>query len=397
MMISDTIRSQLLEAVQRQDEISGLTHNVYKYPARCSPYFIRAAIQAFTEPGDLILDPFMGGGTTLVEGSALGRRCVGTDINSLAVFVSKAKTQLTTDRDLATVELWARTLIPNLNVRNLAVSDGHWRKLGYYKNVSTKATWRVRKLVALAVESCCVLESPAQELLARAIILNTAQWALDSRRRIPSVSEFRDAFLQTAISTIDGSKAYSDAIRSLPMWNADEKQAKPICIHRSIVGSEEDDRIRGLGSPKMVLTSPPYPGVHVLYHRWQVQGRRESPAPYWITGSADGAGASYYTFGDRHDRELKKYFKHAQAAFTSLARLCSADTLIVQMVAFAKPEWQLSAYLSMLEEAGLSEVPTGSNGLGRIWRQVPNRKWYASWRKSIPSSSEVVLFHQVRK
>jgi hypothetical protein len=39
---------------------------------------------------------------------------------------------------------------------------------------------------------------------------------------------------------------------------------------------------------KLIVTSPPYPGVHVLYHRWHVDGRRETPAPYWIAGCNDG-------------------------------------------------------------------------------------------------------------
>jgi DNA modification methylase len=91
-MTSDASQ-RLLSAIQCPDEICGLTHNLYRYPARFSPYFVRAAIEEFTRPGDLVFDPFMGGGTTLVEASVLGRKAVGIDINSLAVFVSKAKTQ----------------------------------------------------------------------------------------------------------------------------------------------------------------------------------------------------------------------------------------------------------------------------------------------------------------
>src|SRR5207249_2931986 len=50
---------------------------------------------------------------------------------------------------------------------------------------------------------------------------------------------------------------------------------------------------------QLVLTSPPYPNVHVLYHRWQVEGRRETSAPYWIAGQSDGATLSYYIMGSR--------------------------------------------------------------------------------------------------
>jgi hypothetical protein len=396
MTISETTRNRLLEAIHRSDEICGLTHNFYKYPARFSPYFVRAAIASFTKPGELVYDPFMGGATTLVEAATLGRRSVGTDINSLAVFVAKAKTSIMSNVELATVETWARLVGPELTVRGYTPRDDEWRKLGYYRNVSSRETWRIRKLIALALESCDLLESCAQIRLARAIILSTSQWALDSRRRVPSVREFRESFLRNALSTIEGAREYAHCIKNRPLSN---RCLLPICLHRSAVGIETEEQVRKLGAPRLVLTSPPYPGVHVLYHRWQVKGRRESPAPYWIAGSPDGAGASYYTFGDRHDAELKKYFLNAEAAFGSLARICDKNTLIVQMVAFAKPDWQLPAYLAMLERAGFQEIDAGlMDDIGsRIWRRVPNRKWYASWRKSIPSSSEVVLFHRLRR
>ncbi len=60
-----------------------------QYPARFSPAFARAAIETFTKPGDLVLDPHVGGGTTLVEALALGRDAIGVDISALAEFVAK--------------------------------------------------------------------------------------------------------------------------------------------------------------------------------------------------------------------------------------------------------------------------------------------------------------------
>jgi hypothetical protein len=51
----------------------------------------RALIQGYTQKGDLVLDPFCGSGTLLVEGSVLGRRTIGIDIDPVAVAVTKAK------------------------------------------------------------------------------------------------------------------------------------------------------------------------------------------------------------------------------------------------------------------------------------------------------------------
>src|SRR3546814_7370477 len=61
--------------------VAGLTHCHYKYPARFSPKFVASVIEAFSSPGDLVLDPYMGGGTTLVECMSRNRRAVGCDIN----------------------------------------------------------------------------------------------------------------------------------------------------------------------------------------------------------------------------------------------------------------------------------------------------------------------------
>ena len=52
----------LLEAFHCASPVAGRTHSFYRYPARFSPEFARKAIEAFTQPGDTVLDPFMGGG-----------------------------------------------------------------------------------------------------------------------------------------------------------------------------------------------------------------------------------------------------------------------------------------------------------------------------------------------
>jgi hypothetical protein len=252
-------------------------------------------------------------------------------------------------------------------------------------------------MIAVALDSVGCLDNQPQEMLARVIILRTAQWALDNRERIPTVGEFREMLRANAAEMTNSAKEYSAAVRAAMRKYRVDRASRPICLHRSAIGVEQDRRITSLKAPALVLTSPPYPGVHILYHRWQVQGRRESPAPFWIANSLDGEGASYYTFGDRNSTDLKTYFSQAEAAFRSVARICDRDTVIVQMLAFSEPDWQLPAYLAVMEQAGLRELSFDGSGLmdSRIWRKVPNRKWYACWRKGTPSSSEVVLFHRL--
>jgi hypothetical protein len=59
------------------------------YRACFKPQLPRFFIERLTAPGDLVYDPFMGRGTTLVEGALLGRRVAGCDVNPLSrVFAS---------------------------------------------------------------------------------------------------------------------------------------------------------------------------------------------------------------------------------------------------------------------------------------------------------------------
>jgi len=48
-------------------------------------------ILAGSKPGDLVLDPFVGSGTTLLVAQRLGRRAVGTEINLEYIEIAKRR------------------------------------------------------------------------------------------------------------------------------------------------------------------------------------------------------------------------------------------------------------------------------------------------------------------
>lgn len=53
--------------------------------------FVRRNVQAWSRPGDIVLDPFMGRGTTVFESLLNGRRSIGCDTNPVAYCISRAK------------------------------------------------------------------------------------------------------------------------------------------------------------------------------------------------------------------------------------------------------------------------------------------------------------------
>ena len=389
--LSTAAQMALIAGARDLEPVRGLTHGFYKYPARFSPSFVRGAITTFTKPGDLILDPHVGGGTALVEALAAGRDAIGVDISQLAEFVAKVKTTVYSEEELDTLDAWSKRAARSIDIHRPSIHFGDYAERGYYKHLEHKSRWRLRKAIEQGMGSAIRLGTPRLESFGRCAVLRTAQWALDGRSKQANVDAFREFLEATATEMVEGARA----LRATVMANG----SRPVIevLQRSAAGLEDDDRMQGWRAPKLVLTSPPYPGVHVLYHRWQVDGRKESPLPFMIANRLDGAGSSYYTMGDRHYPELKTYFDNIRATMSSVAALANRSTVVVQMVAFSEPEWQLTRYLETMEEAGLTEVFLSvlkREGDGRLWRSVPGRRWYSDQRGETPGSNEVVLIHR---
>lgn len=70
------------------DRGSWATHSG-KYRGNWSPYVPRNLLLRYSNPGDWILDQFIGSGTTLIEAKLLNRNAVGIDINPQSVLISE--------------------------------------------------------------------------------------------------------------------------------------------------------------------------------------------------------------------------------------------------------------------------------------------------------------------
>jgi hypothetical protein len=380
----------LIEAINFRGAVSGLTHDFYRYPARFSPAFARAAIELFTEPGDTVLDPFLGSSTSLVEALALGRHAVGTDINQLSIFLARVKTLLLGDDDIEMLRDWADLTAPDLSPRKPVERHMEWMKAGYQVNMP----WRIRKLAEQALNNALLLEDDLL-LAARCVVLKTVQWAVDCKKFLPTAARFREKFVEDANLVADGLREVRQRVERLgtrpPTVEAHHCAADAI----TTVGSEALRRRR----PRLVVTSPPYPGLHVLYHRWQVVGRRETAAPYWIAESNDGRGASHYTFCDRRRQDHDDvYFARLRSCFTEVRKVVSDDCVVAQLVGFARPEEQLPLYLDAMAAAGFEELRSSNGGhrAGRdeFWRAVPNRKFYVWLKDQTRQTREILLVHR---
>ena len=385
------IANKIVDSICNTDRITGFTHDFYKYPARFPPSFARQIIKSFSKENDLIFDPFMGGGTSLIEANAIGRRAIGSDISSLATFVTKVKTTRYLVSDITVIREWLNEVQLKVNLHSKIDRPWNWISEGYQDNLNGKDAWPIRKYIELIISEVNTLPKQEHQDFVRCLLLRTAQWAVDGKYKIPSIEMFRKQLFINFSKFSQGAIEFSNSIDKYKQFH---KGKRRIQIYNT---SSENLSSFIKEPPKLILTSPPYPGVHVLYHRWQVHGRKETSAPFWIANCKDGHGEAYYTMGGRTNSGVVQYFESIKQTFSSFKDVCDRTTLIVQVVAFSDIKSQLEQYLAVMTEVGFQEEkisPALRSNDGRLWREVPNRKWYTV--KGTPSSQEVVLFHKLK-
>lgn len=111
------------------------THGFHPYPAKFPPHVVKDHIQAYTKQGEIVLDPFCGSGTTLVECRLLNRVGIGIELNPIGALISNSKSSFYSDDDLDEL----KEIISEVQTKIFSFSD--WKKdvdvdsvLPIYKN-----------------------------------------------------------------------------------------------------------------------------------------------------------------------------------------------------------------------------------------------------------------------
>lgn len=87
--------------------VTPITHGFHKYPGKFIPQIPEWAIQAYLKDEKaVVLDPFVGSGTSLVESMVAGYESYGIDIDPLSCMISKVKSTPLNIDDFAKVSEW---------------------------------------------------------------------------------------------------------------------------------------------------------------------------------------------------------------------------------------------------------------------------------------------------
>jgi DNA modification methylase len=254
------------------------THLIHPYPAKLLvhiPFFFLAN-DLLSKPGDIVLDPFCGSGTVLLEAQLANRRAYGVDANPLARLIARVKT---TPLDAAAAKRTLNDILKRIPLRPSGarpdvVNLEHWfypstaRQLQCLQEVITSVrTPAIRDFLLVCFSVCVRKVSLADPRLSVPVRLRFGQYPdnhplqaqsdahLRQLRRV-RVSEIFGRIARANIARIEKLQASSASAASVELVCSD---ARHLVYEYSLNGKR--DKPLADESVQLIITSPPYPGA----------------------------------------------------------------------------------------------------------------------------------------
>lgn len=133
-------------------EISASTNrnSVHMYPAMFHHKLVNAFVDIYTSKGDIVYDPFCGSGVALVECLKMGRNCIGSEVNPLALLISSVRCSNLDDKEYKILEYLCTDL--KNNWKSLATDIPKVTNIDYwYSSKVTEELGKIRKWISAKI------------------------------------------------------------------------------------------------------------------------------------------------------------------------------------------------------------------------------------------------------
>ena len=246
------------------------THCYHTYPAMMIPQVARELLKQYAPIGrmELVFDPYVGSGTTLVESSIAGINSIGTDLNPLARFISTVKTTHYDEQEVANglfyienhFSIYTPSLVRNTDFGRITNYDFWYDKsvllkLSYIDQLISDLPDSVRSFFYIALSE---------------VVRETSYTRNGEFKRFRMTEKSIEKF------NPDVFKLFTDKVQrnilGLEQYNRiKNSNTTNVCDFNTV--SNIADNIIEAGSVDMIITSPPYGDSHTTvaygqFSRW---------------------------------------------------------------------------------------------------------------------------------
>ncbi len=250
-----------------EDGVRAHVHGFHTYPARLHPGTAYRLVEAFVPPGGRVLDPFCGSGTVLIEAMILGRHPLGTDLNPLAVRLTRCKTRPRTEADVDRLVELARGAVD-------FAADRRKAKAGATRRFPPEDVQLFEPHVLLELDSLRAhLESLGDDPLRYdlSLVLSSVLVKLSGKR-----ADTSSAVTRRRTAAGFAGKLFLQRAEDLARRLGEFSRLLPPTPPKAFVGLDDATVLKGLppGRIDAIVTSPPYAATydyvehHALRLRW---------------------------------------------------------------------------------------------------------------------------------
>jgi DNA modification methylase len=380
----DGLLERLLQFVPPQAEGSAHSiHNLHPYPAKYIPHIPAELISEHTNERHLVLDPFCGSGTTLVEAALRGRKSYGIDSNPIACLVSRAKTTPLGPEELAAAQRLLEQ-VASVEPAHLSSFRGHIisrQEHWFQENMLAELDWLRSKCRSIRHPSLrnfllCVFSS---------IIVSASNQ--DSETRYEAIQKN----LQDGYALARFRRRLAEAIAGIKDYSSVERTHRNIPL---LLEGSADIALKNLPSSAvdLIVTSPPYPNSfdYYLYHKLRMA---------WL--GFDYREVMEAEIGSRYEHSSRKapidrFIVRMQPVMTELARVLKPAKLAYFFVGdsvVAGEHIDMSeVYCSLGEEVGLKFLSEITYDMRAVSRSFTTTREAAGGAHKHKKLQRVVVF-----
>jgi DNA modification methylase len=254
------------------------THLIHPYPAKLLVHipYLFLTNDLLSRPGDIVLDPFCGSGTVLLEAQLANRRAYGADANPLARLIARVKT---TPLDAGTLKRTLDDILSRLALDPSGpppdvVNLDHWFYPSAVKQlqclreaIERVSASEIRDFLLVCFSACVRKVSLADPRLSVPVRLRFGQYPLTHPLREKSDAHLRH-LQHVQVTKVFGRVTQANIARMETMQGSQNKapRADVLCsdarrlIHEYSLNGKRRRSLAG-ESVQLIITSPPYPGA----------------------------------------------------------------------------------------------------------------------------------------
>lgn len=242
-----------MELIQKIDRL-------HPYPAKFTVDLALEYITKYTNEGDTVYDPFVGSGTTLLASSLLQRKGYGTDVNHIAILISKGKLLHLSDEEMAELREFIDYFDNNYSQGILNIKPYHYASIEHWfcQNAILVLSFILERINCLSTEPERIFAQ-----LVMSSIVNTVS-NQDGDTRYAAIEKPNLTIERIAAIFSNKFKAMLSLMAELNLQDRTPEQCVPF-----LLDSKKCCEILEKESVNLILTSPPYINTYdyYLYHK----------------------------------------------------------------------------------------------------------------------------------